>query len=89
MSKTKVAIIDCECDGPMCCGGKGIAVFQVVRNGKKIRVCTRCDLGGDTQKKILRYVLKIPTKKLVDFDALGAFCLSSYIQDKKYPLTRK
>ena len=87
--KTKVKIIDCECNGYMCCGGRGIAVFQVERKGKTMKVCTRCDLSSDKNQKILRYVLKLPSKKLFDFDALGAICLASYIKDKKYPLTPK
>lgn len=75
--KKKVKIIDCECDGSMCCGGRGIAVFEVTRDGKKMKVCTRCDLPKDRKtRKILPYVKNIPAKKLIDFDALGAMCLA-------------
>lgn len=84
----EIKIIDCECDGNMCCGGKGIAVFQVERKGKKIKVCTRCDLMSDKNKKILKYVKNIPVKKLMDFDALGAVCLANFINEKTYPFTR-
>ena len=84
--KEEVKIIDCECDGSMCCDCRGIAVFQVVRDGKKMNVCTRCDLPGDKEKKILKYVKKIPAQKLIDFDSLGAVCLANYISEKKYPL---
>lgn len=85
----KVKIIDCECDGSHCCGGRGIAVFSVRRDRKTLRVCTNCDLSGDKHKKILRYVKNIPAKMLIDFDALGAICLANYIKDKDYPLTKK
>lgn len=80
-------IIDCECNGPTCCGGRGIAVFEVERESKKMKVCTKCDFGDDKGKKILKYVTKIPTKKLFDFDTLGAICLANYISEKTYPFT--
>lgn len=82
----KTKIIDCECNGVMCCGGRGIAVFQVERDGKTMKVCTRCDFSGDKNKKILKYVTKIPAKKLMDFDSLGAVCLANYIADKTYDM---
>lgn len=81
---TEVKIIDCECNGSTCCGGRGIAVFQVERDGKRMKVCTRCDIGSDKDKKILKYVKKIPAQKLIEFDALGAMCLAGYIQEKTY-----
>ena len=58
----EIKIIDCDCNGWQCCNGRGIAVFQVMRDGKKMKVCTRCDLSSDTDKKILSYVKKIPAK---------------------------
>jgi len=82
-------IIDCECGGNDCCGGRGIAVFQVERKGKIMRICTRCDFLSDNKtRKILRYVTKIPTQKLFDFDALGAICVTGMIRDKDFPLTK-
>ena len=84
----EVKILDCECNGSSCCGGRGIAVFQVNRNGKILKVCTRCDFSSDKDKKILRYVKKLPAKKLMDFDALGTFCLVANIRDKDYPFTK-
>lgn len=77
-----VKIIDCECDGPWCCGGRGIAVFSVEREGKKIKVCTKCDLQSDKNKKILPYVSTIPASKLMEFDALGALCLAFELKDR-------
>lgn len=81
-------MIDCDCAGWMCCGGRGIAVFEVTRDGKVMRVCTRCDLGNDKNRKILKYVMKLPGMTLVNFDSLGAMCLMNYIQEKKYPFTK-
>ncbi len=87
MKKEKeIKIIDCDCDGPTCCGGRGIAVFQVIRKGKKMNLCTRCDFRTDDKtKKILKYVQKLPFIKLVTFDSLGALCLSNDIKNKIYP----
>lgn len=82
----EVKIIDCDCNGFMCCGGRGIAVFQVTRKGKKMNVCTRCDLSSDKNKKILKYCKELPAHKLIDFDSLGAICLANDIAEKKYPL---
>jgi hypothetical protein len=79
-------IIDCECDGPTCCGGRGIAVFVVERDGKDIKLCTRCDFGSDQNKRILKYVKKLPAEKLINFDSLGALCLANDIEKKTYPL---
>lgn len=86
--KTAKKCIDCECNGTTCCGGVGIAVFQVERDGKLIRVCTRCDFSTDKNKKILRYAQYIPKNKLMQFDALGAVCLENYLKNGDYPLTK-
>lgn len=88
-SKKRVALIDCECNGSMCCGGRGIAVFEVTRKGKKLKICTRCDLSTDKKtRRILPYVKNIPAKKLIDFDALGAMCLAFDLQDSLPPKAR-
>lgn len=65
----------CACDGSMCCGGRGPAVYQVVRNGKTIRLCTKCDLSSDSDKTLLVRKTDKTAKILMDFDALGAFCI--------------
>lgn len=87
-SKKFATIIDCECEGNICCYGRGIAVFEVVREGKKIKVCTRCDLRSDKNQKILKYVKRLDAGKLIEFDSLGAVCLARYIRDKTYPFTK-
>ena len=41
----------CECpEHPNC---QGPAFYEVKRDGKTIKVCTRCDLPSDTDKKFL------------------------------------
>ena len=48
--------------------------FSVERNGKTIKVCTRCDLSTDKNKKLL-VTMKMEMSWFFDYDALGAFCL--------------
>ena len=84
--KKEIKIIDCECNGYMCCGGRGIAVYSIKRNEKEMKVCTRCLLSSDKDVKILKYVLKLSPDKLMNFDALGTFCLMGEIKDKKYSI---
>lgn len=46
----------CQCPTGMaggCCGGHGPAAFEVERDGKTIRVCTKCDLSSDKNKVLL------------------------------------
>ena len=65
----------CECNGPMCCHGMGPAAFEVTRDGRRMRVCTRCDLKGDANKVSL--IRKKDNANIyLDFDPLGAMCLA-------------
>ena len=42
------AIASCECrDGCQCEHRAGPAAYEVARNGKTMRVCTRCDFASD------------------------------------------
>ena len=64
----------CECDGGQCCHGQGPAAYRVTRKGRRMIVCTRCDLGSDTDKGLL--VTKEDNVRVYeDFDPLGALCL--------------
>lgn len=65
----------CECDGPTCCHGRGPAAFEVTRDGKRMKVCTRCDLTSDGDKKLL-VTRDMPAKLFFDFDPLGALCIA-------------
>lgn len=65
----------CDCGGPTCCGGMGPAAFSVVRDGKTMNVCTKCDLPDDVDKKTLPGIADMPAALFMDFDALGAMCL--------------
>lgn len=76
----------CECKdcGIMCeCTHSCAPVaFLVGRKGKRIKVCTRCDLSSD---KIIKLLLdkNTPMKHFFDYDALGALCLSTYLNRKQ------
>lgn len=67
----------CECPeaSAMCCDGQGPVAFSVLRNGKRLRLCTRCDMSTDEDRKTL--VKKTDNFKLyLEFDTLGALCLA-------------
>jgi hypothetical protein len=69
----------CQCDcGNHSCGADLAPVFLLVeRDGKEMRVCSRCDLTSD--KKLARLVTKVmPIQPFVDFDILGAMCIPKY-----------
>lgn len=74
-------IIKCECAGDRCCRGNGVAVYEVTRNGRRIKVCTRCDLSADRERTLLPYV----DDALVDLiglsDVLGAICLKNHLDN--------
>jgi len=70
----------CECDSGVvrlgCCGGKGPVAYVVTRGGKDVRVCTRCDVSSDTNRRLL-VTAQDPSDVYMEHDALGAFCLIS------------
>lgn len=70
----------CECPHASheCCGGRGPAVFEVTRDGKKLKLCTRCDFSSDKKRLIVDG--EYPLKTLVDFDPLGAFVVAGMLQ---------
>ncbi len=65
----------CECNGATCCGGRGPAAYEVTRDGRRMKVCTLCDLWSDINKKLL-VTSDEKTKVYFDFDAMGAFCIA-------------
>lgn len=78
--KSKFPYGMCECDGAMCCRGYGPAAFSVVRDGKAMKVCTKCDLSSDTNKVLL--VKKTDKTKIwMDYDPLGAMCIMFKLQE--------
>lgn len=52
------------CDGP--------AVFEVTRNGEKLKLCTRCDFTEDKPSRRLIIDDSYPPEPLIEYDALGA-----------------
>lgn len=75
----------CECSGGLiglgCCGGTGPAAFSVVRDGKRIRVCTRCDLSRDEDKRLLVKKTDM-AEPFQSFDALGFFCILGKLSEE-------
>jgi hypothetical protein len=69
---------ECECrDGCRCEHSPGPAAFSLKRGAQSLKVCTRCDLSGDTDKKLL-LASDTPIKLFADYDLLGAFCFANY-----------
>lgn len=68
----------CECTlggCPSCSVVPGPAAYVVVRGGKAIRVCTRCDLPTDQARQVLVTVAD-PVGMYFAWDELGAACLA-------------
>lgn len=68
---------DCECTGGgtcHCAHAPGPAAFVVERDGKTMKVCTRCDFASDVNKELL-WKESDNVEVLSDYDALGLFCI--------------
>ena len=68
----------CECTsgfGSGCCHGQGPAAFQVIRDGKKVRLCTKCDLKSDRPTRVCLVTPAEPIQPYAEFDPLGALCI--------------
>lgn len=72
MSKREYQMCECPQANYSCCGGRGPAVFEVERDGKKLKLCTRCDLSSDKNRKLI-IDEKYDANTLIDFDPIGAF----------------
>lgn len=67
----------CECTSCDCsngCNGLGPAAYAVVRDGKAMNVCTRCDLPSDSSKTLLLKA-EDPAECFREYDALGFMCI--------------
>lgn len=75
----------CECDSGVvggCCLGNGPAAFEVVRDGKIVRLCTQCDLSSDKDKKLL--VTEDDNMDIfADHDALGGLVIVGMLEQNK------
>ena len=69
----------CECKdrAPDYCGGRGPAAFVVLRGDKNMRVCTKCDLLGET--KTLLVTKGDSLAPYEEWDSPGAFCLGGML----------
>lgn len=70
----------CECTGEwghcQCAAHAGPAAFSVVRNGRTIRVCTRCDLPTDSERRLLVSGAD-PSDPFFHYDILGFMCIGA------------
>lgn len=75
----------CECQsgiGGGCCHGRGPAAYSVARDGEALRVCTRCDLSSDTDKRLL-VTFEDDADVFFEFDPLGFLCIALDLKEKK------
>lgn len=71
----------CECrDGCQCLGVAGPAAYVVRRSGIELRVCTRCDLTSDSDKRML-VTGETLTEAFGRWDALGYLCLAARLAE--------
>lgn len=76
----------CQCGpeyGCMACGGTGPAAYEATRDGKRLRLCTRCDLTSDTDKVLLIQETDTNVQVFKDFDALGFFCIIRELMERR------
>lgn len=80
----------CECPEPTarCCGGSGPVAHEVTRDGKRLRLCTRCDFSTDTNKKLLVTGTE-PVGLYLEFDALGAFVIAMTLSEQQQEEARR
>jgi hypothetical protein len=73
--RNKKVITRCECrDGCQCQEKPGPAAYLIQRDGRKLRVCTRCTLPGDETLEVL-VNKNTPSREYIEHDALGILCL--------------
>lgn len=72
---------NCKVHGAM---GDGPAAYEITRNGKRLKVCTRCDLGSDENKTLL-IRLQDDAAPFIEWDALGAMCLAADLDKPAQP----
>lgn len=74
---------ECPCNNHINGADKTPVAFIIERNGKEMKVCTRCDLTSD--KKIARlFDRDTLMQPFMEFDALGAVCLGIFLDDKEW-----
>ena len=74
---------ECECrQGCQCAGVPGPAAELITRDGKRMRVCTRCTLPGDSEREWL-LTEESPSEPFASYDALGFFCAAMHLANKR------
>ena len=67
---------ECECrNGCRCACYAGPAAYEVIRNGKTMKVCTRCDLSSDVATRKLLVTEDESGGEYGRWDSLGLFCI--------------
>ena len=73
---------ECECrDGCQCEHRAGPAACEVARNGKTMRVCTRCDFASDRPTRRLLVTRDDDATSYYDWDVLGFVCISHALSE--------
>jgi hypothetical protein len=73
----------CECrDGCRCEAFAGPAAWTVNRDGRILKVCSRCTLSGDTDRKLL-VTNETPSAPFEEYDDLGFFLICSDLNKEK------
>lgn len=76
MSENSFPHGECECrNGCSCARKPGPAAFEVTREGKVMRVCTRCDFSSDKPTRKLIVQPEDPSAVFLDYDAFGWLCI--------------
>lgn len=72
---------ECECrDGCQCALRPGPAAFAAVRNGRKVKLCTRCDVSSDKPTLELLVQRDTPIGPFLEWDGLGALAIGLEIK---------
>ncbi len=67
---------ECECRGGCQCAlVPGPAAFTVEREGKTMKVCTRCDFDSDRKTRVLLLQSSGSMEPYMKYDFLGALCI--------------
>lgn len=64
-----------------CCMGTGPAAFEIVRNNRHMKVCSRCDLNSDIHVGLVASEDDLP--ELEEYDAAGARSVRRILDEKE------
>ncbi len=74
---------ECECrQGCQCQGVPGPAAEEITRDGKRLRVCTRCTLPEDTDRVWL-VTKDSPADVFMNYDTLGFFVIIGHLSSEE------